>query len=203
MSYHSVDQHIDNFAKAKTLIRKEMRARLQKISDEALATASEKICSHIANHHDFLTRTETISVFSALESEIDLSSLHQLLPNKKLVYPLCHKGGRLSFHFVTDPSELTPGMLGILEPKPDRHKEIPIPNINLFLCPGLAFAHDGKRLGHGGGFYDRALHKKSATALTCGIAMHQQILPVVPHDHHDILMNLIATEDGILPTIHD
>ena len=57
----------------------------------------------------------------------------------------------------TNIKELTPGMLGILEPDPAKHAEVAISDIDIFLCPGLAFGRDCTRLGHGGGFYDRTL----------------------------------------------
>lgn len=88
-------------------------------------------------------------------------------------------------------------MLGILEPRPKLHPEIETSQIDVFLCPGLAFGHDGSRLGHGGGYYDRTLENFSGKI--CGIALNAQILETVPHTDHDVIMQHIITETGITP----
>ena len=175
-----------------------MWALLGKIAQESIDDASVTICHHIAHSQELLHKVGTIALYSAHGPEISLTTLHQRLPTKRFVYPRCHPHHQLSFHQVANADELMPGMLKVLEPKPEKHKEVALEDIDLILCPGLAFGTDGSRLGQGSGYYDRAL--ESFTGVTCGIAMIQQISPTIPHDDHDYPMNYLVNETGILPT---
>lgn len=168
--------------------------RQRRLSD--IEVASGDICHRLVRDLSTLDGLKSVAVFSAHGPEVKLHSLHQLLPHLDLLYPLCHKGGVLSFHHVSDPAELIPGTLGILEPQPEIHREVAVPDIEVFICPGLMFGCDHSRLGHGGGFYDRALHKKSQKAITIGVAMQIQIVKSVPHDSHDIHLDYVLTEEG-------
>lgn len=183
----------------KSLLRQEMRALLHEVSPAEISTASVAICQHLTALSPLSSSPPpTIAVFSAHGPEVQLGSMHHRHPRARLLYPLCHSGGLLTFHHVPSPSELTPGTLGILEPDPAQHSEIKISDIDLFLCPGLAFGQDHTRLGHGGGFYDRALTQRSSTAITIGISLDMQIRDSVPHDVHDIPLDHILTETGYL-----
>ena len=187
--------------KKKSAIRQDIRTHLRGLPHSEIRLASKKILHHLC--HDPLSPIiaegkQTVALFSAHGPEIDLSALHQLLPQAHLVYPLCHPGGILTFHHVPNPNELTSGMRGILEPDPEKHKKINIPDIDLFLCPGLGFGRDHTRIGQGGGFYDRALQQKSENSTTVGIGRQCQIFDSLPHDTHDIHLDYVLTERGFI-----
>ena len=66
-------------------------------------------------------------------------------------------------------------------------------NINIFLVPGLAFDRSGRRLGRGGGHYDRTL--ANAPGWKIGLAGSYQISNEdLPEEDHDIRMDAISTE---------
>ena len=64
------------------------------------------------------------------------------------------------------------------------------------LVPLLAFTPNGKRLGYGGGFYDRTLAKlrREGDVFACGVAYAGQEVPYLPTDEHDQLLDGILTE---------
>lgn len=66
-----------------------------------------------------------------------------------------------------------------------------VKNLDLILVPGIAFGLDGHRLGRGKGFYDRLL--SGLCGVRCGIAFEQQILPEIPHEPHDMVLDWIVT----------
>lgn len=68
--------------------------------------------------------------------------------------------------------------------------------VDLYIIPGIAFDRRGYRLGWGQGYYDRLLAGKSAPLF--GIAYHCQILDHIPHEKHDIRMNLIVTDKEVI-----
>lgn len=66
----------------------------------------------------------------------------------------------------------------------------------VLLVPMLAFTEDGKRLGYGGGFFDRSLFDLRRTgALTAiGIAYAGQAVDRLPWEPHDQTLDAIVTE---------
>jgi 5-formyltetrahydrofolate cyclo-ligase len=67
----------------------------------------------------------------------------------------------------------------------------------IMLVPLLAFDRQRRRLGYGGGFYDRTLAAlPGATAIGCAFAAQE--LDEVPATDHDARLDAIATEYGII-----
>jgi 5-formyltetrahydrofolate cyclo-ligase len=80
----------------------------------------------------------------------------------------------------------------IREPLPEC-PVVPPSEIDLILIPGLAFDRTGRRLGRGGGFYDRFLADPGLRATRCGVLFDCQLLPEIPADPHDIRVDFLAT----------
>ena len=80
--------------------------------------------------------------------------------------------------------------LNILEPE----NPIKIKDVDVFLVPGVAFTASGKRLGRGGGYYDKLLSKYPDT-LKIGITFNERILQDLPTESHDISMDYVFTND--------
>ena len=80
--------------------------------------------------------------------------------------------------------------LNILEPE----NPIKIKEVDVFLIPGVAFTASGKRLGRGGGYYDKLLSKYPDT-LKIGITFNERILQDLPTESHDISMDYVFTND--------
>ena len=78
--------------------------------------------------------------------------------------------------------------------EPHAHQEEITPEF--VLMPLLAFTADGKRLGYGGGYYDRTLAKLRAEGdvFACGVAYAGQEVPELPTDEHDQPLDGILTE---------
>ncbi|MCW2496549.1 5-formyltetrahydrofolate cyclo-ligase [Jatrophihabitans sp.] len=64
------------------------------------------------------------------------------------------------------------------------------------LVPALAVAHDGTRLGRGGGSYDRALGRVRAGAPIAALLYPGEFLAEVPRDPWDIAVTAVVTPDG-------
>jgi 5-formyltetrahydrofolate cyclo-ligase len=91
---------------------------------------------------------------------------------------------------------LVGGVWGISEPTADKPEVEP----DILLVPLLAFDNAGRRLGYGGGFYDRTLHalraKKQVTAV--GLAYDEQRVDAVPHLDYDQRLDWVLTPSGPL-----
>ncbi len=88
------------------------------------------------------------------------------------------------FYLYNGEDKLTTGPMEI--PEPIKEHPIDTDQIDLFLVPGLAFDHDGHRLGYGGGWYDRFLAEAKPSARAIALCYKAQIstspLPFEPHD---------------------
>lgn len=67
-----------------------------------------------------------------------------------------------------------------------------------YLVPLLAWDDCGRRLGRGGGFYDRALADRSPRDTVVGLGFECQRQAAVPTDPWDIPMDYIVTERRVL-----
>ena len=74
------------------------------------------------------------------------------------------------------------------------NEEISVNDIELFICPCLAYNKSGNRLGYGGGYYDKALSSSGAKKI--GIAFELQKLSF-DSEPHDIPMDYICNENGL------
>ena len=189
-----------DYLQAKIKLRNQTKMALSQISSQSFKQCSTAVCQHfvsLINDKKTSLSKLNIATYAADGMEINLAELHDISPYTHFHYPLCHQQGMMSFHRVNSVNDLQKGKHGILEPK--LKKEIPISEIDIFLCPGLAFGKDGSRLGRGGGYYDRFLSKIPSrnNTIICGVTLEQQFMKTVPHEPHDILMNIIITEKGI------
>ena len=72
----------------------------------------------------------------------------------------------------------------------------PITAIDGFVVPGRAFDASGRRLGRGGGYYDRALALARPEAWTVGVGYACQHQQALPHDPWDRSVGLLLDERG-------
>ena len=167
----------------KDSLRKHFREVLRAEDPETLENASADLVREIAR---LLHERATVALFAASPTEPDFSDLHQLRPDLQLCYPRSGPNSALTFHLVTNTSQLSPGVHGILAPPP--HSLVPPTHLDFILVPGLAFSKTGARLGQGGGYYDRYL-PQAPQARKIGTAFSIQELQEIPLDQHDILMD--------------
>ena len=95
-----------------------------------------------------------------------------------------------------DPEALIVGQHGVRTPRVI--EAIPIESLDVIIVPGLAFDATGRRLGRGGGFYDRFLAMLPKSAWTIGLCFESQIVPHIPAEPHDSRVRFIATESRLI-----
>ncbi len=69
-------------------------------------------------------------------------------------------------------------------------------SLSCVVVPGVAFDEAGRRIGHGGGHYDRLLLETSATKI--GVAFDFQVFDAVPAETHDVAMDIVVTPTRVL-----
>jgi len=68
--------------------------------------------------------------------------------------------------------------------------------LDVVVVPGLGFTPDGRRLGQGGGHYDRFLPRLRPGCLTIGAAFAEQVVADLPVEAHDANVDAVVTDDG-------
>lgn len=105
----------------------------------------------------------------------------------------------LRFVRIDKTSQLQPNHFGILEPKFDYKKCVPAFSLSMMLTPLVGFNEQARRLGMGGGFYDRVLAKaaKITPITTVGLAYECQKCEHLPQEPWDEPLSYVATEKAI------
>jgi 5-formyltetrahydrofolate cyclo-ligase len=182
--------------------KKEQRAAYQaQLKQIPLAEVHRRsaVISSLALALPALQNKQVIAAYSSFGHEVVTQPLlaSLLTAGFVLALPVVDQANRkMEFRRVDSLESLTPGVYGILEP---RNGQLCFPEeIDLFFIPGLAFDRQGNRLGRGGGYYDRYLATIRPDAVKIGLAFQQQIADVLPVDPHDIKVNAVITEEGII-----
>ena len=113
-----------------------------------------------------------------------------------LVLPRVVGPERLALHRVDADTPLVPGPFGILEP-PENAPAVAPADIDLVIVPGVAFDGACRRVGHGGGYYDRLLAGLNR-AVRVGFAFDEQVLDEVSCEEHDICVDILVTPSRTL-----
>ncbi len=135
-----------------------------------------------------------IAGFWPLDLEIDIRPLLRALHDRgnPVVLPVTPRRGQaLSFRRWRPGDTLVTERFGTL--RPIGEEMVP----DALLIPLLAFDLSGRRLGYGGGFYDRTLAGLPGR-FRLGCAFAAQQVDAVPVGSYDMPLNAIATEQGML-----
>jgi 5-formyltetrahydrofolate cyclo-ligase len=171
----------------KSRLRDALGQRLKELSPDERHLRSLRICEKLSS---LFSGRKSVALFAPklTEPDLDLFWDLDLLGDHLVSYPRC-EGKALSFHVVSALSELLPGRFGIREPRTGLTPE----RLDLIVVPGLAFTAAGHRLGHGAGFYDRFLSALPPTTVKIGVCFEFQLLPEIPHESHDALVDAVVT----------
>ena len=183
----------------KTELRREMAARRKALPAEERKRASEAVCRSLADDDALAAAVlpprghGALAVYLASPFEIDLSAFVERMLRLGAVVVSPRWNGEtyeLARLKSLDDGALRRGPMGILEPA---DADIVDPaNVAAWIVPGLAFTTDGRRLGYGGGWYDRLLALSSATSMKIGVAHDFQIVGDLPCEAHDVPVDRVV-----------
>jgi len=143
-------------ASAKDSLRKEMTARRRHLFSQK--PGAGEIIAQIALSHGLTKTDDIISVYWPINSELDCRPLIKALwqISRRIALPTSsEQNNLLVFRRFSSDTALVPGLFGTLQPPESAITVEP----NVLFLPVLAFDASGRRLGYGGGFYDRSLAK--------------------------------------------
>lgn len=162
---------------------------------QAKAAADAAVCAALAAREDVARLTapdglhSPLAVYLAARDEITIDAYIERMLRAGVVVVAPRWDGstyRLSRLAGLDGHSLRRGPMGIREPVGD---DVVSPSaVRAWIVPGLAFTRSGRRLGYGGGWYDRLLAEAPPDAVKLGVAYPFQILADIPSEPHDILL---------------
>lgn len=162
-----------------------------------------------ASVYEYLKSTEifknagSVMVYVSTGSEVSTrEAIRDMINNgKRVIVPYCIKEARnLGIAEIRDmDKDLVNGLFKIPEPHEKLRGRFFKSDIQLILCPGVAFDLQGGRLGRGKSFYDNFLREFKGRVPVWGLAFDCQISKEpFPFDYHDIAMDQVVTENGFL-----
>ncbi|MBS7367005.1 MAG: 5-formyltetrahydrofolate cyclo-ligase [Prevotella sp.] len=174
-------------------LRRHIRAEKQKYSKAELAQFSAEIVQVLLRHPRVI-EAQTILLYHALPDEVDTTALLSALQSqgKTLLLPKVISDTDMTIHRYHGEETLRKDdSFGIMEP--DNAPFTDYSSIDLMIIPGMAFDNQCHRLGRGKGYYDRFLSKVPADKYKLGVCFPFQMLPEVPSEATDILMNEVVS----------
>ena len=174
-----------------------MRRLRRALPPEARAARSEAVCRAVLARADVQAAQiarRPFAVYLATPDEIDLTELVEALWAADVTVAIpCWDAARKRYVLgaYDNMTTLVEGYMHI--PEPAEVNEIAPEDIGVWIVPGLAFTRAGRRLGYGGGWYDRLLREAAPDAVRLGVAHPFQLVPELPVEPHDQVLTDIVT----------
>lgn len=160
----------------RTMTPEEIQRRSAKLADAFFACAPYRSCQTLYGYLSYNQEVLTLPILA-----------QALKDGKQVAVPKVF-GSEMRFIILTDLSQIAPGYCNIPEPIADGpHAQ---DQEALVLMPGLAFDPRGRRIGYGGGFYDRFLEAEPNHP-TVALCYDFQVFPELETEEHDRPVDLV------------
>ncbi|MFH0908235.1 MAG: 5-formyltetrahydrofolate cyclo-ligase [bacterium] len=175
--------------------REAVRLRMIELDPAWILQASRKIQDTVIGLDEF-ARAEVVGCYVALPTEAQTGAIIAACrkAGKRICVPAYRPGKKdyaMSWYNAGDPMVMGP--YGVPEPRTPQW--MTPSDIDAMIVPAVAFDEYGRRLGHGGGHFDRIL--TGFPGISVCIAFECQKLAAVPAEEHDCEVDLIVTERQI------
>ena len=183
---------------AKATLRSTMLAARAALPVEYRMAASAAVRRRLEDLPELRT-ARAVLAYAALGAEADLDPwLQTLLDAGTGVFLPWVDGPRLGITRVCDlEADLVPGWNGVREPRAISRRPARPDRLDAAVVPGVAFDRSGRRLGYGGGHFDRLLATLRPQTPVVGVAFEIQIVNAVPTTAHDRPVDIVVTDTAV------
>ncbi|XP_043512942.1 5-formyltetrahydrofolate cyclo-ligase isoform X2 [Frieseomelitta varia] len=182
---------------AKSALRKEMKDIILQLSTEEKQRQSRIVFKKFQE-------SKRISLYLSTKDEIDtIQMLKYIFDKKKEVFVPRYKGKEMEMIkllSMQDYETLPLTKWNIKQPNVNELREnaLETGGLDLIILPGVAFTANGKRLGHGMGYYDKFLDLCIKTQQKrphlIAVAFNEQLWEDIPTSENDVILDLVLTE---------
>lgn len=176
----------------KQALRKMIREKKRAMTEMQIEEASARLAQQLYQSPLYRQAT-TIYGYLPYNQEVrTIPMLEQALAEGKRVAVPKVYGDEMRFLYIDDLSRVEKGYAGIPEPIDD--EPVAEDPTALVLMPGLAFDRMGRRIGYGGGFYDKFLSAEPDHP-TLALCYGFQMLDELPTEEFDIPVDCVLWAD--------
>lgn len=169
-------------------LRKMIRERKRAMSPEEIQRRSDAL-RRLFLRTDAYRQAKTLYGYLPYNQEVrTVPILEQALRDGKQVAVPKVYGDEMKFICLDDLSRVATGYAGIPEPVAD--EPVARDETALVLMPGLAFDPQGRRIGYGGGFYDRFLRREPQHP-TLALCYSFQVLEHLETEEFDVPVDCV------------
>lgn len=184
--------NMEELYKIKQTIRLRVNKRLDLFDLRQKLLANKKIKGVILKSVE-VKEAKVICIYQSMKTEVDTKGIIKefLRQGKKIVVPVNGPIPRLTEFQMENVITKSQKELNYRNEGRDYNLE----EVDVFICPGVAFDKEGNRLGRGGGYYDRLL--AGTNRFKIGLAYSCQIVDKLVQMSHDVPMDMVITEKSL------
>jgi len=186
-----------DLASRKAALRRTLAERRRRVAAEPATRAAEQVAGQLAETPEF-SGCGRLAIYAATDGELSTEPLARAARKRglELLWPRV-AGDALGFA-ACGADELVPGYRGIGEP-PAALPLVSLAAGDLIVVPALALDAAGRRLGRGGGHYDRLLAGVRGP-IRVGVGYDFQLVELVPAGEGDERVDMVVTDQRLLRT---
>ncbi len=165
----------------KVALRRELAARRDQINDPERAASGRSLRDAVLSLPE-IQMAGTVAAYISVGSEPETRGLVYALWKRGtyVLLPLLRPDYDLDWASYEGPESLAAGPHGLLQPTEPPRGVRAVASADLVIVPALAVDHAGRRLGRGGGSYDRALARVGAAVPTVALIYDDELVDEVP-----------------------
>jgi 5-formyltetrahydrofolate cyclo-ligase len=184
--------------KAKRDVRRAVLAARDRLSAEERGAEAVAVTDRLLALPE-LAGAQTVMAFSSFGSELPTAQLIEALDaaGVKVVLPVI-VDGEIEAHAFRPGDPTTVTHFGALEPVV-RDEAVSPTAIDVVVVPAVAFDRSGRRVGYGGGFYDRFLPRTRVETARIGIGSSVQLVDdELPAGDFDLRVDVVVVPDEVV-----
>lgn len=170
--------------------KKELRALMRSMRDRH----REETTKDLEELAEYLREWDTVLLYWSIDGEVSTHALVERLHKEghRVLLPRVASDTEITLHTYASREQMRSGVWGIMEPDTP---SVDIATLDggrniVAVVPGMAFDADGRRLGHGKGYYDRLL-KQVPYIYKVGLCYDWQMVEEVPTGEYDVRMDRV------------
>jgi 5-formyltetrahydrofolate cyclo-ligase len=184
-------------AEEKRELRRALKAAVAAFGEEYIVSSDGAIYEALTALPEFVSSGTILFYYSVNREPDTLRAMEYALRlGKTVCLPESLPQGVMNARRIRSLRELAPKRYGIPAP-PDTAEFIQPEALDMIVVPAAAFDGEGRRLGQGGGYYDRYL-PRAGGAVKIGLARGALILRRVPAEEFDVRVDGIVTDSGYI-----